>query len=192
MVENAGGGSAGRRAAFRAVLGDGSLGRLFAYWERKAGDAAMPVPGAIDPIEIPDLLPQLYLLDVERGADDAAVPDFRFRLAGTGVRELFDREITGRRIADVLPEPDLLENAQRSYGTILRDGAPWLTDILYELEWGEPFRYRRLSLPLGPGDGRVTRILGAFDLDRPPEGRKPFHELLPALARTLERIERAG
>ncbi|MEQ8603425.1 MAG: PAS domain-containing protein [Marivibrio sp.] len=178
--------SEARRRAFREALGaTGPLVRLFAYWEEKAGGAEMPPRGAIDPTEIPDVLSALYILEpIGEGA-------YRFRLAGTGVRELFNAEPTGRTVAEMLPEPRLRDAARRSYTTVMRDRRPWLTDTLYELESGETFRYRRLSLPLGEG-GRVDRILGAFELSGDPRGRRPFHEILPQVVATLDRRELAG
>jgi hypothetical protein len=175
-----------RRRAFRRALGDSCLlGRLFAYWEEKAGAAEMPPRSAVDPTEIPEVLPILYLL--EPIGDDA----YRFRLAGTGVRELFNAEPTGRTLDEMLPEPHFKEAARRSYATVMRDRRPWLTDTLYELESGESFRYRRLALPLG-ADGVVERILGGFELSGDPRRRLPFHEILEQVAGILERRELAG
>lgn len=177
-----------RRLRFKEALGNGPLLKLFDYWERKADGRRMPEPKAIDPVDIPELLPNLYILDIPREREAS----FRFRLAGTGVRELFNQEVTGKRLDEVLPERDLWNNAQRSYGTIIREKAPWLTDILYELDWGDTFRYRRLAMPLGKEGEDVTRILGAFELEGAPGKRLPFHQLLHRIGRTLERYERAG
>jgi hypothetical protein len=148
----------------------------------------MPPAGAIDATEIPRLLPVLYMLE------PTGLETYRFRLAGTGVRELFDAEVTGRTLDEVLPTEELRENARRSYAIVRRDGRPWLTDMLYELENGGTFRYRRLALPLGQ-DGEVTRVLGAFALgpaDGPDKPRLPFHRMLPSIVRTLDRRELAG
>lgn len=174
------------RQAFREALGEtGPLAELFAYWEQKAAGAEMPPRSAVDPTEIPAVLPILYLL--EPIGEDA----YRFRLAGTGVRELFNAEPTGRTLEEMLPEPRLRDAARRSYATVMRDRRPWLTDTLYELETGDTFRYRRLALPLGV-EGVVERILGGFELSGDPRRRRPFHEILQRVTATLDRREVAG
>lgn len=178
-------GAAVRRRAFREALGDGVVAALFSYWEEKAAGAEMPQRSAIDPIEIPHLLPTLYMLEP---LGDGA---FRFRLAGTGVRELFDAEVTGRRVDEVLTTPELRENARRSYETLMRERRPWLTRTEYELNGGETVHYRRLALPLGQ-DGVVERILGAFEIVEEVPAAKPFHLILPEVARVLDRREIAG
>src|SRR3546814_19599704 len=56
------------------------LQRLFDYWDRIRGERAMPSRVDIDPTDIPDLLPDVALFDVEW--EPLAL---RYRLVGTAV-----------------------------------------------------------------------------------------------------------
>lgn len=58
----------------------------------------MPSRSEIDPVDLPALLPHMFLVDV---LDNPR--DFRFRLAGTHLREFTGMEVTGRCIGEVFP-----------------------------------------------------------------------------------------
>ena len=61
-----------------------------AYWESKVIDGRIPSRSDIDPLDIPELLPQIILLDVSQ------TPwDFRFRLIGTNVVYHLTEDWTG-------------------------------------------------------------------------------------------------
>ncbi|MDD3837711.1 MAG: PAS domain-containing protein [Phenylobacterium sp.] len=69
---------------------------LFAYWAglRKAG--LLPGRRDIHPKDFKRLLPTISLIDVFGDP-----PEFRLRLAGTGLYSVYGREITGRRLEDI-------------------------------------------------------------------------------------------
>jgi hypothetical protein len=69
---------------------------LFAYWAARRQGARLPGRRDLDPAEIKRLLPTLSLIDVLRPA-----LDFRVRLAGTGLYDVYGREITGRPLSEV-------------------------------------------------------------------------------------------
>lgn len=68
---------------------------LFAYWSALRHAEALPSRRDIDPARIKRLLPTVSLIDVLDGGD------FRVRLAGTGLYDVYGREITGKRLAEV-------------------------------------------------------------------------------------------
>lgn len=70
---------------------------LFAYWSSRRTGAGLPARRDIDPAGFKRLLPTVSLIDVLPGAPN----DFRIRLAGTGLYNVYGREITGRRLAEV-------------------------------------------------------------------------------------------
>ena len=70
---------------------------LFAYWSRLRAGPALPGRRRLDPAEIKRLLPTVSLVEVIRGEG----LDFRMRLAGTGLYNVYGREITGRRIGEI-------------------------------------------------------------------------------------------
>lgn len=82
--------------AFRAQLVVPEQRQLYDYWLSCGGNRPMPGRSDINPAHIPRLLPFVSLIEV---ADD--VERSRVRLAGTRLRDVFDREITGLTISDL-------------------------------------------------------------------------------------------
>jgi hypothetical protein len=84
------------RVAFRAQLVIAEQRQLFDYWLERAAGAPMPARRDIRPADIPHLLPNICLIDIHR-------PPYRlrFRLAGTRVRDIYDREVTGLYFDDI-------------------------------------------------------------------------------------------
>jgi len=82
--------------AFRAQLVVPEQRQLFDYWLAKAGTASMPCRADIVPGEIPRMLSGISLVEVRD-----AIGKARVRLAGTRLREIYDREITGLTLDDL-------------------------------------------------------------------------------------------
>lgn len=138
-------------------LTSGRLASLCSYWRRRRGERALPLRSDIDPVDIPALLADVILLDVE-----TAPQRFRFRLVGTRMSELFGRDPTGRYLdepwsrgeAASLLEPlrEAVEGARplAVFGTMA-----WDNGARVDLEW--------LFLPLGNARGEVSMILAGAD-----------------------------
>ena len=101
--------------AFRAQLVVPEQRQLYDYWLSCGGGKPMPCRSDINPADIPRLLPFVSLIEV---AED--VKQSRVRLAGTRLRDVFDREITGLTIDDLdlgailaAPRPEPGERAFR-------------------------------------------------------------------------------
>jgi hypothetical protein len=76
---------------------------LLSYWASKRAGNVMPRRSAIDPLDIPELLPHIGLVDVDR-SDGLR---FKIRLYGTGAVDVAGEERTGKFIEDFgedLPE----------------------------------------------------------------------------------------
>ena len=84
------------RTAFRAQLVIAEQRQLFEYWMERAAGAKMPARRDIRPADIPHLLPNLSLIEIHRDPWR-----LRFRLAGTRVRDIYDREVTGLYLEDI-------------------------------------------------------------------------------------------
>jgi hypothetical protein len=84
--------------AFRAQLVVPEQRQLFDYWLEVAGQNALPSRADFSPQRLPRLLTGISLVDV---ADEIA--NCRIRLAGTRLREIYEREITGLLVTDVSP-----------------------------------------------------------------------------------------
>lgn len=135
-----------------AQLPDLKLRRLYDYWRSRCRDGRLPSRHDIDPLDIPDLLPNLFLLDVVGDAED-----FVFRLAGTLVEDAFSMPLRGRSIAQI----------QRAAGTpipvaqhieVARGGGPRYREGSVLVSGRDHWRTHRLLLPLS-SDGRVVDVL---------------------------------
>lgn len=83
-----------------AGLPDERLRRLADYWSVRCKDGGVPARSAIDPLDFPDLLANIMLIErvMEAGQDR-----YRFRLAGTDIARFTGRELTGRFLDDMVP-----------------------------------------------------------------------------------------
>jgi hypothetical protein len=82
----------GISASVRAQLVIPEQRQLYDYWTDRSRNRPMPERKDISPADIPRLLPWISLIDVEKSPRR-----YRVRLAGTRLREVYDREsvITG-------------------------------------------------------------------------------------------------
>jgi len=127
---------------------------LFAYWASRRAGAKLPGRRDLDPAGIKRLLPTLSLIDVVHEP-----LDFRMRLAGTGLYDVYGREITGRRIGDIY------NNAAADYWRIelagvVRERKPAVG--VHNLAWrgASHLSILWLRLPLSANGTDVDMILG--------------------------------
>jgi hypothetical protein len=81
---------------FRAQLVVPEQRQLFDYWVEKSGGRSMPDRSDISPCHFPRMLPGVSLIEVQ-----PETLRLRIRLAGTRLREIYDREVTGCYIDDL-------------------------------------------------------------------------------------------
>lgn len=77
------------------------LQRLLDYWKAKGAAGALPGRHHIDPLDLPDLLSNMMLIDVCRDTDPV---QFRFRLCGTEIVRITGRDLTGMTLDEALPD----------------------------------------------------------------------------------------
>ncbi len=107
----------GEFEAFRAQLVVPAQCELFDYWLSCSRDGATPTRQAFTPVAIPHLLPNVSLIDVVQSGR------FRIRLAGTQLRDVFDREITGLQVSEL----ERMSSAgywQRACASVVETGLP--------------------------------------------------------------------
>jgi len=74
-----------------------TIRRAVEYWLSIHPAEGLPGRQHLDPVNIPDLLPDLRLVDIVGDP-----PRFRYRIAGTRICEFFGGELTGRWYEDTL------------------------------------------------------------------------------------------
>ncbi|MCC6469513.1 MAG: PAS domain-containing protein [Alphaproteobacteria bacterium] len=145
------------------------LRRLFAYWESCRRGQVYPRRADFDPLAIPELLPHLFLIDIEHGAD----PRFRIRLSGTFIDSVFARSSASRYLDDSpinRREPKRLD----VYRRVAQSGRPEASHTSFVDDQGRRYAYERLLLPLAVDDpARVDMIVGALAFDAPVPSPTP-------------------
>jgi hypothetical protein len=146
---------------------DQRLHRFYNYWLSKCRPGRLPARADIDPVEIPDLLPWVLLIDP---VPDPAGYRFRFRLIGTGLVARAGRDSTGKFYDELFTPRDAARFAA-IYGEVVRSGRPhhFHSDAdVARFEGREHIRYERLLCPLASDGAAVDMLIGivAF-LDNP-------------------------
>ncbi len=128
-----------------------------AYWQGKRRDGALPRRAALDPAEIPRLLPNLILKEVRREPWD-----FRYRLVGTNVREHSRANWTGKWMTEI-PGQGAESTVFRVVRWVGENGRP----AIYRPPYVGPhkeFKYCEAAvMPWTDADGIIDRLLVAVD-----------------------------
>lgn len=136
--------------------------RFCDYWDARRGDRPRPSRADIDPLDIPDLLPFVTLVDVHR-----ASPRFVYRLVGTEAARLFGRDLTGQPVGTGV-KPDELEDVLTRYRRVADDAACIYQRVMMQEETNDYTLVERVMLPLGAPSGEVNMIFGLV-APRPPD-----------------------
>lgn len=127
---------------------------LLAYWRRMAAGRAMPCRSDIDPLDIPDLLPHLTLVDVRE-----AEPRFVYRLVGTAAVALMKQDLTGRPVGTGV-KPSELAAVLARYRRVAEEGVAIFQHTPLQEDANDHSWVNRLMLPLASAtDGRPAMIL---------------------------------
>lgn len=148
--------------AIRAQLVLQGQQELFDYWLRSAGGRPMPARSDIDPLKVPQLLPNIGLIELKGCVDDAA-----FRLAGTRLHDIYGQEITGKRLDDVF-SGEQASYWRRIHASVAGMGAPLNGVVRGPAKGRDHIVLFWLRLPLSDDGGRVDRIL-CYDIAGPTE-----------------------
>jgi len=139
---------------FREQIGPECQKALYDYWISKYISGVLPRRADIEPLEIPHLLKYVGLIDVLPN------DDFKYRLVGTHMVNLFEKDFTGTLAS---------QSKQGKYGLILCDMYKQVRDckrplfsksrFIYERE--QPIEMRRLILPLSENNNDINMLLFA-------------------------------
>jgi hypothetical protein len=106
-------------------------------------------------------LPTISLIDVRPPPREDAAPEFRMRLAGTGLYGVYGREITGKRLSDIY-NTAAADYWRVELGRVVSERRPAVG--VHSLAWrgASHLSILWLRLPLASDGDRVDMILG-FD-----------------------------
>lgn len=149
--------------AFRAQLVTKGQRALYDYWVQLAGSRCLPARSDLDPFKLTKLLPDVCLIDVSAGLDAAW-----FRLAGTRLHDVYDEEITGKRIDEVFTGA-CAGYWGRIHGRVLEDLTPLAGVVRGPAEGRDHVVLFWLRLPLSEDGTTVDRIL-CHDTAAPADG----------------------
>lgn len=146
---------------------DPVLSRLYAYWDGKRGDRKFPGRCDLDPVDIPSLLPSVFLISVRH------LPfDLVFRLAGTTITECVGVEMTGTRVTEL---PSTAAGALwRQAARAAQSGRPALLSGPSRTRAGAFKRVDYLVLPLGSVSGDTDMLIGGAVFRPYPVGERSF------------------
>lgn len=157
---------------------------LFSYWDGLRGKRPAPDRSEIEPGEIRQLLPDMFILEVGRGR--AA----EFRLAGTRLCALFGRELARSPFAGLWGE-----NAQEAaplVEAVVKDGAGAVAGLVGRSGRGFEVALELLLLPLRHRGRTSIRMLGSLSCATMPvwAGTDPLRGLSTSSVRVLQASER--
>lgn len=105
---------------FTDIPGESPIVQFLDYWRAIAKSARMPARADLDPVDIPTILPWMFLIDVLRQENDI---DFRYRLTGTRNADLVRQDATGKLVGEAFPEATAVI-MKRSYMEVVERGEP--------------------------------------------------------------------
>ncbi|MBL4646513.1 MAG: PAS domain-containing protein, partial [Rhizobiales bacterium] len=157
-----------------------SIQRLFSYWNEKRRGMAAPWRTDINPGDIRDILPEVFLL--ERGDDGR----FYYRLAGTKLCQNTRRELKGQRILAQYSDLDR-RKLQMALSQVATKGSVFVAELLGMSQQGQTVEQHMLVLPLRHGEVEFPRLIGVCINAEEPQwlGRDPIHRYAILSARML-------
>jgi hypothetical protein len=127
---------------------------LFAYWASRRQGSRLPCRANIHPAHFKRHLPTVSLIDVDK--DPRA---YRLRLAGTGLYNVYGREITGRTLEEIY-SASAADYWRRELDHVVEDRRPAVG--IHNLGWrGAPhLSILWIRFPLASNGADVDMILG--------------------------------
>lgn len=133
------------------------IGRLFRYWTRLRNNGDVPGIETFDPLQVPDLLPNLWLA----GWQDE-VGDFVYRVAGDVILATNDRPMHRRSLREIYPET-LARNLRDQFTLICAEPCVYHSKGPVYIRINRYGMGERLILPFRGRDGSSPVVLGCTD-----------------------------
>jgi hypothetical protein len=126
---------------------------IYDYWDRKRQSRNMASRDDIDPIEIPELLPRIQLIDVE-----GAPVRFRYRLVGTELVTRRGFDPTGMEVDAAFYGADA-QRVLSNYAYVTENKTHQYSRTVFEERRGWNVWLERIYLPLSQDGESVNMIL---------------------------------
>jgi hypothetical protein len=151
---------------------DAVLSAIYAYWDAKRAGRPMPARRDIDPVELgPSVIPHVLLTEAQ--IEDGRLR-FRFRLAGTALKESLGLDITNRYIDVLNPNKKYAAYIEGLYRKAMEARRPvFASSMAITLDAASRRLTRRMICPLSNDGVAVNMFLcgqtfQAFGADPPP------------------------
>ena len=142
---------------------DPNLRRFLEYWSSKAAEGRLPGRQHIDPLEIPELLSSIVMMDVVREGDGGV--RFRLRLVGTEIVALHGRDLTGHWLDEAFPS-GAAEDVVTANRMVVESRQPHYWRNALHSAGREHVRYERLMCPLAADGQTVDMLIGVFAFEK--------------------------
>lgn len=140
------------------------LAEALDHWNRIRRPGPIPQRTALDPVDIPKLLPHSELIDVIDGG-----ADFRYRLLGSDIVLVSRQNYTGLRVSEIPDQrpPSVISSLYRA---CVNERRPISVALPYVGTVAEVARIAALVLPLADRDGAIS-VLWGLVVATAPDGR---------------------
>ena len=129
---------------------------MYAYWNRLRGERAAPDRGELGLRPLAAILPHMFILERH-----PLLPRFLFRLAGTDLRRLLCRELTGTDFLAPWPPHDR-DAIAGGLGAVVGEQRPCLLRYAGSAAAGRSVGFELIALPLRVAHRNAIHILGAI------------------------------
>lgn len=159
-----------------SLRADPRFGRLLRYVAEKRGTRRWASRTDIDASEIPTLLANIWIIEVEPRPDGSLQPRLRVRLAGTQIERIYGRSLAGAYLESL----DWGFHSTRifnSLGRMADFGDSHFLDASAQIQPRLSRRVRRLGIPLSADQQRVSHLLLLAFYEFTSGQQDHFHEL---------------
>ena len=127
---------------------------LFAYWNALRDGRIAPTRGEIEPRDIRRILPYIFILERRDSWS------YRFRLAGTGLCNIYGTEFRGHNMLN-LWQSECQSKMNQLLDDVVGSASVGLVDYTAETPDRREATLEMVLLPLAQDNGAITRVLGA-------------------------------
>jgi hypothetical protein len=132
---------------------DARLAHVLSCWQRWRGVNLWPARDDIDPTDLRQILPNIFMVEVIDGG-----ARFRYILSGATVRQQLGFELSGRYLDDTFTGAQL-EHATSNYRAVLSGFGHYA--LQHWSQRGRPvMQFRRLLLPIATDRRHIDLVLG--------------------------------